>query len=260
MMGIFTASKGAAAEYLPEGGLSLNPYEGICPHACRYCYANAMQRQYGKTFPLCLKDKFFERLEKDAARLVKSGFRSRVHLTFIGDAYARGLEFTTRQTLEILKANGLNWQVLTKRPSAAVKDLHLYGPECWLGTTYTGRPWAEEGERGGSDAPACRLDVLAEVALEGLPTWVSVEPLKDVQAVWSAVEVARMTAVGIERNEEWLGVSELRDALMKLPASKGWLLKQSIRMPDLAPPVSGNLVECGWETRPRQEFLEGLRL
>jgi DNA repair photolyase len=248
-MSIFTASKGAAAEYLPEGGLSLNPYEGICPIGCSYCYSNAMQRRLGKSFRLRLKDRFFKRLEKDAAKLVKSGFRSRVHLTFIGDAYAPGLEATTRQTLEILKAHGLNWQMLTKRPSAAVKDLDLYGPGCWLGTTYTGRSWEEEGKAGGSDHPDLRLDLLGEATLSGVSTWASVEPMAPgSQHVLDALDAAEFVAVGGQRGETWFGIDNLREIIIEEAGSAtGWLLKQSLRV-GLDPPYSGNLVECGWES------------
>lgn len=249
MSSVFTQFTGAAAEYLPAGGLSLNPYTGLCPYACAYCYANRMEKAHGHDWPLRLKDNFFTRLEQDAVKLAASSFKSRIHISFLGDIYAPGLEESTRCTLEILRANGIDWQVLSKRPSAAVKDLDLYGPGCWLGTTFTGHSWEEEGRAGGSDNPGARLGALE---FAGVRTWVSVEPMVDSEAL-DALLTANFVAVGVERGKGTLEVAADLQARCSLWKRTGWLLKQSLRVPGLEPPFAGNLERCGWEVPARSE-------
>ncbi len=215
-----------------------------------------MERAHGHDWPLRLKDDFFTRLETDAAKLAASGFKSRVHLSFLGDVYAAGLEATTRRTLKILRAHGLNWQVLTKRPSAAAEDLDLYGPGCWLGTTLTGR----EAEEGG-DSYLDRHLVMSIVAHKHINTWISAEPLLTYEALQEQLCLlwpVDFVAVGVEKGRVW---SREDAGFVRLLLSRempnawgkyllGWLLKESLRVPGLESPYSGNLVECGWEVAP----------
>ena len=242
---------GAALEYCPSGTLALNPYEGQCPHSCGYCYANAMNKRFGRDYPMRPKANLLERLDAEAAKREKSGFPGRVHLSFTGDVYAEGFESTTRQVLEILKAHGLPWQVLTKRPSAALADLDLYSERCWLGATITG----QEGE--GGDSTSERLYALESADGCLVSTWLSVEPLSR----WSLKDLASwltwpcFVAVGIESTGTCWGTFAARDVRGALiheteqGGKFGWYLKQSLRKLLPEGPYEGNLLSCGWRLK-----------
>lgn len=239
---------GAALEYCPGPTLALNPYEGQCPHACSYCYANAMNKRFGRNFPMRPKKNLLERLDAEAAKYEKSGFPGRVHLSFTGDVYAAGFESTTRQVLEILKAHGLPWQVLTKRPSAALEDTDLYDERCWLGATITYRDHQEGGEPSRD-----RKAALIAADGRGVKTWASVEPADIPTACYPTSEMGfpRFFAVGIREGLagwHWTAedASRLRDWYAEHLRDTGWYLKASLRRLLPEGPYEGNLLSCGW--------------
>ena len=240
---------GAALEYCPAGALALNPFEGLCPFSCHKtehggynCYANQMAHQYKRDWPMRVKENLLERLEREAARKQKQGFAGRIHVTFACDGYVPGFESTTRQVLEILKAHGLAWQVLTKRPSAALADLDLYDGRCWLGATITGQP----GE--GGDPTAERVRALTS-AWGTVKTWVSAEPLTMAQREYVVQGgLHDFIAFGVDRSYPRADAEDLAHAIPCLMKGRpeGWYLKRSLRKLLTEGPFEGNLRECGW--------------
>lgn len=242
---------GAALEYCPSGTLALNPYEGNCPHSCGYCYANAMNKRFGRDYPMRPKANLLERLDAECAKRAKTGFAARVHLSFTGDVYAAGFEATTREVLTILKAHGLPWQVLTKRPSAALADLDLYDERCWLGATITYRDHQEGGEPSHK-----RKDALLAADGSGVKTWASVEPADIPTACYPPSELGfpRFFAVGTRpglKGWNWnaADAERLRGWYADHLNQTGWYLKDSLRRLLPEGPYEGNLLSCGWRLK-----------
>jgi hypothetical protein len=194
--------KGCSAIYAPKGeaeeysALACNPYIG-CGHCCRYnevrqkgqtyrsCYVTLVTRQPVPEFNAgaVLKPRFIELLGKDAAKYKAAGITEQVNLSFSTDAYHPGDTSPTRTVLEILIEAGLGVSILTKGGTRALRDLDLLRPDrdCF-GTTLTflddrmSRRWEPKAA-----LPGDRFEALKAFFMAGIFTWVSLEPIIDVE-------------------------------------------------------------------------------
>lgn len=177
-MGIVYKTKGGAAEYAP---LAFNMYRG-CTFGCRYCYGPATLRKMPVAFNAGAdpKENAIGRLQKDVGKL--DGTRE-VLLSFIGDPYQpeEAENRLTRQALKVLMAANIPCTVLTKAGRLAERDLDLLAsyPLARLGVSLA---WCcDDGNREywepGAATVEARKDLLVKAWMNGVKTWVSMEPV-----------------------------------------------------------------------------------
>lgn len=184
------APAGPAGEYAP---LAANPYRG-CGHGCAYCYVPLVTKQSRPEFDqgAVLRDRFLEKLARDAARYRQAGITEQVMLSFTSDPYHQGDTAPTRRTLEILIEAGMGICTLTKGGTRALRDLDLFRPSrdafaCTL--TSLNDDFSLKWERNAA-LPAERLVALQRFRQAGIYTWVSLEPTLDVD---SSLAIVRAT-------------------------------------------------------------------
>lgn len=168
--------KGRAKEY---GDLALNIYN-FCSFGCIYCFAPLMlkkDREKYHKIPV-LRNNLLEKVERDCQQNDLTG--RVVHLCFTCDPYQDidiGLQFT-RDVIQIFKKYNVNFQVLTKGGTRAVRDFDLYKSGDSFGTTLT-MFTPERSKEWEPNAPdyADRLEAIKTAHEAGIKTWVSLEPV-----------------------------------------------------------------------------------
>jgi DNA repair photolyase len=175
MTGPIYIPKGRAREY---SHLALSTYFG-CDHLCTYCYIWCKYKQRIKARPR--KQDVMRLLPKQAAKL--SGCRQRVLLSFACDPYQR-LErqyHLTREALKTLHRFKVPFQVLTKAGPTATEDFSLYGPADAFAVTLTLLDDRWRTYEPNAASPAERIQALIGAKSYGIETWVSLEPVLDLQ-------------------------------------------------------------------------------
>lgn len=177
---------GKALEY---ADLALNIYNG-CPHGCVYCYAPAVMRKNRTEFLKVEPRKDIVTRVSDQLRDSKGSLSDKlVHLCFTCDPYPRGFDSsTTTEIIKLLKENDVNVQILTKNGIDCRKDFGLLGPNDMSGVTISCSEEQRPKLEPGSTSIADRLDALKEAKLRGIGTWVSCEPVFDIDTVYDLIE------------------------------------------------------------------------
>jgi DNA repair photolyase len=184
-MTIIYEPRGKAREY---SALAANLYKG-CAHACGYCFAPSATFTDRETFSsdgyIRPRPGVLAQLAKDAEK--SAGHPNPVLLSFTSDVYQpveRELGIT-RQALEILSANRLRPQILTKSgPWAIERDADIL-KSCngiWAATLTLDNPEESLKWEPGAALPAERIEALRMAKEAGLETWVSLEPVLDPDA------------------------------------------------------------------------------
>ena len=176
--------RGAAREY---AAWACNVYKG-CTHGCFYCFGPDVMHVEKDAFRKNIQtrgDDFLKRLEKDARRESHEGTAYfQVHLCFVTDSY-QPIEDElqiTRKTIEILHKWRLQVAVLTKGGTRALRDIDLFGPGDAMAATMTFATEADSLKyEPGAALPQDRFEALKEFHKKGVPTWISCEPVLDVQ-------------------------------------------------------------------------------
>jgi DNA repair photolyase len=170
---------GRALEYSP---LALNLYDG-CAHGCKYCYAAKMMKQYRPEFDFTKpapRTGLLEALEKRAAQM--RGDRREINLCFMCDPYSipEGADIT-REALLILEKQKLNVSILTKAGTAACRDFDILARNAWkFGSTLTCFGVTRKEMEPGAAKMSDRIDAIAAAKKAGIFTYVSLEPVFDV--------------------------------------------------------------------------------
>jgi hypothetical protein len=182
------APKGLALEYAP---LATNPYRG-CGHCCSYpCYVPEMTHQPRAEFNAgaIVRPNYLANLRKEAAQYQAAGIREQVFLTFSSDPYHPGDTSPTRAALEILIEHGLAFCTLTKGGTRALRDLDLFRPtrDAYAVTLTSlndnfSRKWESR-----APLPGDRIAALRTFHDRGVFTWVSLEPVLNVEASLAVV-------------------------------------------------------------------------
>lgn len=182
LMKIIYEPRGKAREYSP---LAANLYKG-CGHGCSYCYAPDATFTDKEIFkqarprPGVIND-----LEKQAMK--DAGDPRPVLLSFTSDPYQPIEEelYLTRTAILMLQQANRPVRILTKGGFRATKDFWLLKkekPSPWgvFGATLTflSHPKSQKVEPYAA-LPHERVLALAEAHHEGISTWVSLEPLLD---------------------------------------------------------------------------------
>lgn len=184
------APSGQAGEYSP---LATNPYRG-CGHKCAYCYVPGVLKMKREEFDAgaVLRENYLHKLTNEARKYQQLGVTEQVMLSFTTDPYHPGDNAPTRDTLQILQANGLGICTLTKGGSRALRDIDLFRPgrDAFASTLTAIDPdFSRKWERGAAD-PDIRIETLRDFHSRGIFTWVSLEPVLDTAAT---IEIIRKT-------------------------------------------------------------------
>lgn len=179
--------KGPAGEYAE---LALNTWIG-CNHRCIYCYCPRMLRNNKFHDEIVPRKNLLKKLALDIRDMVASGDKRNVLLSFTTDPYnSREDELhLTRQSLEMLNDAEIPFTVLTKSDNAML-DFKLYTPRRDVfATTITclNDTVAKKWEPGAS-SPKRRMIQLHDAYHLGIQTWVSLEPVYDVDEAFKVVK------------------------------------------------------------------------
>lgn len=178
--------KGAAKEY---GDYALNIYTG-CPHRCYYCFApNVLHREKEK-FHSCIEPRknIVEETRKQIERENITG--KTIHLCFTCDPYPTEYDTTTtREIIKLLKNSGNHVQILTK--GAGSRDFDLLDENDWYGVTISCNDRMAKKAEPFAISPWHRLKNLEEAKSLGIHTWVSFEPVLDIDSVIDCIDVCR---------------------------------------------------------------------
>jgi len=180
MVTIYTP-QGRALEY---SLLALNHYRG-CGHRCSYCYVPGclhMKREAWNAMEAEPRPDIIEQLREDAPKY--AGTDKRVLLSFTGDPYCpvEPELRLTRQAMEILKANKIPFQILTKGGTRAIDDFDLYGKNDAFATTMTLLDADKSREiEPGAATPDNRMFAILKAHSLKIETWVSLEPVLDAE-------------------------------------------------------------------------------
>jgi len=174
--------KGRAKEY---ADLAVNLYSG-CPHGCIYCFSPKVLHKDRESFHGTVEPRkgIIEAISADCAKL---GERSRqgetippIHLCFTCDPYPMTGQqgtLTTRLALEVIKAHGLNFSILTKNGLAARRDFTLYEDGDSIGASLTCGSLNYRYWEPNAGSHALRIHTLWFAHNAGIKTWASLEPV-----------------------------------------------------------------------------------
>ena len=180
--------KGAAKEY---GDCAINIYTG-CPHRCYYCFAPSVLRKDRETFHASVQPRYaiVDAVKRQINKEQITG--KMVHLCFTCDPYPLGHDSSaTREIIKALKNTSNNVQILTKNGIAAQRDFDLLDGGDWFGVTYAGyktSPVMPPKEEPGAGWPIDRFRALLLAKNKGIRTWMSCEPVFDVDAIYRLIE------------------------------------------------------------------------
>jgi DNA repair photolyase len=180
---------GRAREYSP---LALNLYKG-CAHNCTYCYARKMAKMYGTPecdfkIPSTRSKSLLAELEKKAAQM--KGDRREINLCFMCDPYSTpaGGDIT-RESLLILEKHKMNVTILTKAGTAACRDFDILAKNHWkFGNTITCFGELRKKWEPGAAGMADRIEAITRAKKAGIFTWISVEPVFDVDQALEIIQ------------------------------------------------------------------------
>jgi DNA repair photolyase len=190
--------RGSTVIYVPKseafeyGALATNPYRG-CGHSCTYCSVPISTHQDRAEFNAgaVLRPNYLANLRRDAKLFQAAGISEQILIAFITDPYhpTEHETATTRAVLEILLEHDLAFSILSKGGTRALRDLDLFRPDrdCY-GATLTGvdDSLSKKWERN-APLPGDRIAALKAFFKAGVFTWVSAEPVVDVEATLAMI-------------------------------------------------------------------------
>jgi DNA repair photolyase len=180
---------GQAGEY---AALAANPYRG-CGNCCVYCWVPGVIREKRAIFDAGAVPRpgFLEHLRRDARKYQAAGICEQVLLSFTTDPYHPGDTTLTRQTIEVLREHGMSFCTLTKGGTRSLRDIDLFtsGNRNAFASTLTSLDdaFSQKVERFAA-LPGDRIAALKAFHDKGIFTWVSLEPVLDVEASLSIVK------------------------------------------------------------------------
>lgn len=182
---LFYEPKGKAGEYAE---LALNIYK-VCSHGCDYCYVPGIlriTREEFRTGKIVFAQDFFEKLQDDCYKYRKLKDNRYVLLSFLSDPY-QPAEFyfgITRKVINMFNDYGINYNILTKNASIIRDKELIFCRNAKIGMSIS----FLNGELRKLHEPYAsiikdRITTLEIFAERGIYTWVSIEPIFDVDEV-----------------------------------------------------------------------------
>lgn len=189
-MGIIYEPRGRAREYSP---LALNIYNK-CDHNCKYCYVPLMLKKWGNKNSLGTVRPRQDILTKVGKEAKEYSFGKQVLLCFMGDPYCRAdVRYeTTRDILKILLKNQVTVAILTKGGKRCLRDLDLFKQfdVIKVGATLT---FVNDADSLKWEPNAAlyddRIETLNVLKVDGIKTWVSLEPVIDVEQTLQLIDM-----------------------------------------------------------------------
>ena len=168
---------GRAREYSP---LALNYFKG-CDHGCLYCYVPVMMTRFNSSYQheSVNSNIDYSKIESSAKKM--QGCNKQILFSFTTDPYNRQVTNQTRKVLEILNKYGHKVAILSKGGKRILRDVEVFkqfGDRIKIGASLTfdndkdSKKWEH-----GAALPQERVDVLKEIAENGIKTWASFEPV-----------------------------------------------------------------------------------
>lgn len=158
---------------------------------------------------------FLKLLTKDARKYQAMGSKEQVMLSFTTDPFNPMDRSLTRPTIEIIKQHGMAFCTLTKGGSRALEYADLFRPDQdAFATTLTSLDdqFSLKWERAAA-LPGDRIATLKNFHERGLFTWVSLEPVLDVEATLKIIEathdfidfykIGRVNYIGLTKTTDW---------------------------------------------------------
>jgi DNA repair photolyase len=219
---IIYSPKGRALEYA-DYALNLS---NSCSFGCKYCYVPAVLHKDRNEFHTidALRKDVLEKVEHDAKLVVGKA----ILLCFTCDCYQdidQELQLT-RKVMEIFNRYGVNWIVLTKGGTRAIRDFDLYKPGDSFGSTLTftstddSRKWEPNAA-----IPMNRIAALNYAHKNGIKTWVSMEPVLDPEQTLELISLTHdfvdLYKVGKLNSDNCRG-SEHYEELKKIERTIDW--------------------------------------
>ena len=168
--------------------LAINIYNG-CNHGCTYCYASQMFNRYhpAENFTdVKLREGIVEAVQNQMSSGKYKG--KKIMLCFMCDPYPADIDTTaTREIIKAIKNNGGHAQILTKAASRAERDIDLLDNNDSFGVTISCNTPLAKIHEPNADNPFTRLLVLEKAKSKGIKTWVSCEPVLEVEAIYKLI-------------------------------------------------------------------------
>lgn len=188
MKQVIYETKGRAREF---SELACNIFTG-CSHGCVYCYAPMAIHCKEETFHSPKIRVTAHDVFTSAKKLVAKGENRKVLFSFIGDPYIPEEQETqlTRKCITALHDAGLNIIILTKGGLRSTRDFDLLNSQDAYATTLTfsndadSLLWEPKAA-----TPKERVKALELASWEGIETWVSLEPIIDVEQTKALVSL-----------------------------------------------------------------------
>lgn len=235
---IIYQSAGRAREY---GEWAATLYKG-CESACAYCYCPATIHMTREEFHVAVMPKpdAINRFHADLHAMQKRGItEGKIFMSFGCDPYPeveRDLQIT-RQAIWLAHKHGFGVDILTKNGSLVTRDMPLLGKDDSFGVTLTLLEGWEQWEPY-ADSPDWRIQALNRAWHQGIPTWVSLEPVIEPE---QTMEIIRKTHKFVDHYKvgklnyhthaktiDWPGFAvEVRDLLEELHCK--YTLKEDLR-------------------------------
>lgn len=214
--------RGCSYIYAPRGqsgvfaGLTANPYRG-CGHKCAYCYVPDVLKMSREEFDngAVPRPDFMKHLINDARKYQLMGSTEQVMLSFTTDPFNPFDRSLTRPTLQAIKDHGMAICTLTKGGSRALEYIDMFRPDrdAFASTlTSLDDKFSKLWERGAA-LPQDRMDTLKKFHDAGIFTWVSCEPVLDVEATLKIIEfthpfvdfykIGRVNYIGLTKETDW---------------------------------------------------------
>lgn len=240
--------KDRAGEYAEY---AINIYTG-CSNGCTYCYAPRVLRKSREDFERNVNIRggsmleLIEALEKQLASGAYEG--KTIHLCFTCDPYpAKVIHDPTTEVIGALKNAGCHVQILTKNPTASMRDWGLLDGDDWIGSTFSGadpwyagypndepyllmEPWAEN--------EAARYKALKAAKAAGLRTWASCEPVIQAKQIYhlialdgedNPIDLFKIGKLNHVKNyTDWAAFGNRAEALCK-KHGRNYVIKKDLR-------------------------------
>lgn len=188
-MRVIYEPRGKAGEYAKY---ACNLYKG-CLHGCKYCYVPSFTYQNRENFSSqsIVRKNILENLEKDCIE-GEGKIKENVLLCFTSDPYQPIETDITRQALQLFRKYNIPFTILTKGGTRAIRDFDLYSKQDNFATTLTFI--SDEKTKQWEPRAALfqdRLEAIKEAKKRGITTWVSLEPVLDVDEVLKIIQATQ---------------------------------------------------------------------
>jgi DNA repair photolyase len=171
--------------------LAINIYKG-CNHGCYYCYARDRAQRYTPKDCICsfnspkLREGIVEATKNQLSGGKYKG--KKIMLCFMCDPYPAEIDTTpTREIIKVIKAAGANVSILTKGASRSERDFDLLDNNDSFGVTISCNSTLAKIHEPNADNPFVRLLVLDKAKEKGIKTWVSCEPVLEIEAIYKLI-------------------------------------------------------------------------